>query len=264
MIFPIRLSGRDGAERLGSRSSRRTVPCGLRVGFRERIALIVEEKADWIRKRLRSAIWRGTSPSENFADGEEFPFLGAMYRLERVAGLKGIAIMGDRLCVGIGGRRAQESEEPRRIAARITRWYRLHAAGIITGRVDHFSEHLGLKPSAVRLKTLKSRGGSCSSRGNLNFNWLLVLAPIHILDYVVVHELCHLCTPIIRPILGHGGVILPIIVKGGNGCDYRRGASRSLTGTPGSGCYTCMSRHPVLTIGSKIIHHICRKRSDPE
>ncbi len=162
----------------------------------ERIALIVEEKADWIRKRLAISHPGGEHRRpKTFADGEEFPFLGAMYRLERVAGLKGIAIMGDRLCVGIGGRRAQESEEPRRIAARITRWYRLHAAGIITGRVDHFSEHLGLKPSAVRLKTLKSRWGSCSSRGNLNFNWLLVLAPIHILDYVVVHELCHFVHP---------------------------------------------------------------------
>jgi len=162
----------------------------------EQIDLIVAGKSGWIRKRLAmSSLHEEHHRPRTFADGEEFPFLGETYRLERVAGLKGVAIMGDRLCVGTGRSGSRESEEPRRMAARITRWYRLHAAGIITGRVEHYSSHLGLKPAAVRLKTLKSRWGSCSSRGNLNFNWLLVLAPIHILDYVVVHELCHFAHP---------------------------------------------------------------------
>lgn len=162
----------------------------------DQIDRIVAGKAGWIRKRLAMNGLHGEHRHpRTFADGEEFPFLGETYRLERVEGLKGVAIMGDRLCVGTVGLRSRESEEPRRIAARITRWYRLHAAGIITGRVEHYSAHLGLKPAAVRLKTLKSRWGSCSSRGNLNFNWLLVLAPIHILDYVVVHELCHFVHP---------------------------------------------------------------------
>jgi len=162
----------------------------------ETIDRIVAGKAGWIRKRLEmNHVREEQNRPKTFSDGEEFPFLGETYRLERVTGLKGVAIMGDRLCVGTGGRKKTESEEPAMIAARITRWYRHHAAGIITGRVEHYSAHLGLKPAAVRLKTLKSRWGSCSGRGNLNFNWLLVLAPIHIVDYVVVHELCHFVHP---------------------------------------------------------------------
>lgn len=60
-------------------------------------------------------------------------------------------------------------------------------------RVWHYAQLMGEENlGTVRLKELKSRWGSCSIRRNLNFNWKLVLAPPEVLDYVVVHELCHL------------------------------------------------------------------------
>lgn len=54
------------------------------------------------------------------------------------------------------------------------------------------ASRLGSMFRTVRIKNLKSRWGSCSSQGNLNFNWRLILAPPWVLNYVVVHELCHL------------------------------------------------------------------------
>jgi len=51
---------------------------------------------------------------------------------------------------------------------------------------------LGVEYSRISLRDQRSRWGSCSSRGNLSFNWRLVLAPHDVLDYVVVHEVCHL------------------------------------------------------------------------
>lgn len=63
---------------------------------------------------------------------------------------------------------------------------------MIFSRLQKYSAISGFKYKNLRIKKMKSRWGSCSSMGNLNFNIGLSLVPIRILDYVVVHELCHL------------------------------------------------------------------------
>ena len=59
-------------------------------------------------------------------------------------------------------------------------------------RVAYYAEKLGVSYGKITLRQQKTRWGSCSSEKNLNFNWKLILAPPEVLDYVVVHELCHL------------------------------------------------------------------------
>ena len=61
----------------------------------------------------------------------------------------------------------------------------------IPERVSRFAEQIGVTYGRITIRNQKSRWGSCSSRGNLNFNCLLMLAPERERDYVVVHELCH-------------------------------------------------------------------------
>ena len=62
----------------------------------------------------------------------------------------------------------------------------------IRERVDHFAPRLGVHPGRIAIREQKTRWGSCSSKDNLNFNWKLIMAPPQVLDYVVIHELCHL------------------------------------------------------------------------
>ncbi len=71
------------------------------------------------------------------------------------------------------------------------RLFRKQAAAVLPGRVSHYARLLGVTFGRITVRCQRTRWGSCSSKGNLNFNCLLMLAPPEVLDSVVVHELCH-------------------------------------------------------------------------
>lgn len=65
------------------------------------------------------------------------------------------------------------------------------ALEVVPERVDYYARLMGISYGRITIREQKTRWGSCSSKGNLNFNWKLMLMPPEILDYVVVHELAH-------------------------------------------------------------------------
>ena len=65
------------------------------------------------------------------------------------------------------------------------------ALDYIPGRVKYYADIIGVTYGKITIRNQKTRWGSCSSKGNLNFNCLLMLMPPEVIDYVVVHELCH-------------------------------------------------------------------------
>ena len=78
---------------------------------------------------------------------------------------------------------ALSQEELRALAAR--------AKAVLPGRVAHFAGLLGVSYGRITIRCQKTRWGSCSAQGNLNFNCLLMLTPPEVVDSVVAHELCH-------------------------------------------------------------------------
>ena len=74
----------------------------------------------------------------------------------------------------------------------LEQWYRRQAQIVIGEKAREFAALLGVSYAAVRIKDQRSRWGSCSGKGNLNFNWRILMAPEAVCDYVVIHELCHL------------------------------------------------------------------------
>ena len=74
----------------------------------------------------------------------------------------------------------------------LERRYRNLAREVFTNRVTYYHQFTGGTFTSITIRDQKSRWGSCSSRGTLSFNYRLIFAPAGVLDYVVVHELCHL------------------------------------------------------------------------
>jgi hypothetical protein len=72
---------------------------------------------------------------------------------------------------------------------------RAAARELVTMVLEEEAAALGVSFGRVQIRDQRTRWGSCSSRGTLSFNWRLALAPLEVLDYVVVHELCHLREP---------------------------------------------------------------------
>ena len=119
-----------------------------------------------------------------FADGAVFPLLGDPVTIRRTHSRSALPVLeGCELLVG-----GRENTLP----GRVRRWLRHRAFAEIKPRADAMGQTLGRKPVRISMRDTRSRWGSCSRAGNLNFSWRLVMAPEHVLDYVVAHEVAHL------------------------------------------------------------------------
>ncbi|MBN2864544.1 MAG: M48 family metallopeptidase [Thiotrichales bacterium] len=74
----------------------------------------------------------------------------------------------------------------------LSNWYKQQATTYFEKQMPFYAEQIGVKYSAIQVKSYKSRWGSCYSDGRIQFNWKLMQAPTWVIDYVIVHELCHL------------------------------------------------------------------------
>ena len=155
----------------------------------------VKKKADWIIKKVNEVTERNLNVEcRQFVSGEKFLYLGKEYTLEIVekdSGQVEVLMQEDTMAVYISQRMSEESRK-QAIKEALVKWYRQRFAEVVKDRIKKYSLQLKVAPCKVVIKDQKTRWGSCSKKGNINLNWRLIMAPIDIIDYVVVHELCHL------------------------------------------------------------------------
>lgn len=84
------------------------------------------------------------------------------------------------------------SKEKEYIKSLLEQWYRKEAKAEIVKKVEHYIQYYKAEYCSIKIKSMKTRWGSCSSKRNLNFNWKIIMAPEEVIDYLVVHELAHL------------------------------------------------------------------------
>ena len=89
-----------------------------------------------------------------------------------------------------------ESERKDELKNAILKWYKEQANDILSKRVEKYSKYFDTKPSCIVIRSQQLRWGSCTKDNQLNFNWRIVMAPVSAIDYIVVHELCHLEEPL--------------------------------------------------------------------
>lgn len=162
----------------------------------DKIESIVKNKSRWILekqnyfKRLSEQY-----PEKEFVSGEQILFLGRKYRL-KLRSSKGESIgcpvlSGRRMSIFVDGRN-DHGNRKQQIKNMLTDWFTDKAGEIVRQRIKRYANFLGVKPAGVKIKEQKKQWGSCSISGILRFNWRIAMAPVSIIDYIVIHELAHL------------------------------------------------------------------------
>lgn len=160
------------------------------------IEKLLAEKRFWIYAKLvEQERLTATAVEREMVSGQGFPYLGRNYRLRLVTSNEARQ-SGQRepLRWHHGYFLLLKSEHPNG-REHFRCWYTERARVKLKERVALYAPRLQVNPVGLRITDLGYRWGSCGRNGTLYFNWRLILAPIRIVDYVVVHELLHLLVP---------------------------------------------------------------------
>lgn len=146
------------------------------------IEKLINKKQSWITKKVKAIQSRPKPVIREYVNGEGFPYLGKSYRL-KITSCSSIQL-GDYLFF--------PKQETENIKQELTDWYKQQALRKLKSRVSWYSKKMGVNYSSLKLSNAQKQWGSCGRGNTLSFNWRLIMAPLKILDYVVVHELIHI------------------------------------------------------------------------
>jgi len=145
------------------------------------IAAFINQKKRWIlEKQKKFSAMNSKYKPVAFKNGESFIFMGDEYTIKYGNAAK-IKISGAEILIP----KTFKKE-------RIVSWLKREAKKLIMERLDKYSKLMIVRYSSVRISGARTRWGSCSGRDSLNFTWRLIMCPVQVVDYVIVHELSHI------------------------------------------------------------------------
>ncbi len=150
---------------------------------------VLSEKAAWVVEKLQG--WQARLPlaKATWQDGEALDYLGELLtlRVERGSFVAAAQRRDDALHVFV---KIAASEV--HIERAVMLWYRAAALQLFTDRCAHYAALMAVVPLHIEISTAKTLWGCCTASGTVRFNLQLIKLPLHLIDYVVVHELAHL------------------------------------------------------------------------
>jgi len=151
----------------------------------EAIKRIILKRKDWIERKRNEVLSRDYKCSrKESVNGEGFLYLGKYYKLRIVDKQKEPLILDNEFLL---------SKKYLPTARKVfINWYKERAYEKISERVEWYAKIGGFSYNKVNITNAQKRWASCSHKRNLNFSWRLIMAPLSVVDYVVVHELVHL------------------------------------------------------------------------
>lgn len=150
-----------------------------------RIHEILKKKTAWIKRKLIENLMLPKHKEKEFVNGESFAYLGKNYRLKIIQSAENqVKLKGGYIQVSVA-----KNSSARNL---LIDWYQNLAIQKLSEKSDRYAKIIGAHPNSIRVQEYKSKWGSCSVKGDIAFNWKIIMAPHSVIDYLVVHELCHL------------------------------------------------------------------------
>ena len=159
-----------------------------------RLDQVVAQKASWIFRKLRHVSEMETAiDARRFLSGESYSLLGRGYRLKVIKSVDSAhaTIEEGHILVSVP-KDMHEQERSKLVREELESWYGEQAKAFLQKRVSYWAKKTGLSPTSIMIRAQKKRWASCDGENNLRLNWRIIQAPQSLIDYVIVHELCHL------------------------------------------------------------------------
>ncbi|GAB3099181.1 M48 family metallopeptidase [Aestuariicella hydrocarbonica] len=193
--YTIRLSRRQSAA-IEIRHGKVLVAAPHRTAQRD-LKLWVEQKAHWIRSKLKQQAQRQAQiPTPQFSEGETWPWLGHPMTLSIRQGKQlGAQHHGQSLFISLSPRSRKPAAD--QIKTALQSWYQQQALTLLETKTQSTCARLqqlgySVQHTRTQLRRTKSKWGHCTRQGVIQYNWLIAQAPEWVVDYLVVHECCHL------------------------------------------------------------------------
>jgi len=156
-----------------------------------KINRVIEQKQQWIEKHLKTYNSKVMDiPRLQISQDSQWVFMGETYNLDIIEDysyrVPSIVFMDKTIVI-----HTNEKNSPKLKIALINE-YKKRLEKYLKERISFYGEGMKTYPKSLRIKSQKTLWGSCSSKGNLNFNWVIAFAPKDVIDYLVVHEMAHL------------------------------------------------------------------------
>jgi len=179
---------------------------------RKYIEALVQKKSAWLRSKISEQNLQNINKELQFIDGCSLWVFGQYKKLsvvkDKVIGKRsGVYNLDNELQVVITSRKHPENvdhqspdakgctnieQQRKKVKKQLEKWFKEQAESYLAENLPYFAAKTALAPKSYQIRQYRARWGSCNSRSELSFNYLLMMMPTWVIDYVIIHELCHL------------------------------------------------------------------------